>query len=138
MKLIKLVIGVGSLTLLSRIFGYIRDVLFAFFLGASVLNDIFIVAMRLPNMFRTIFGEGALSAAFIPILSKKIKSGSETEIRNLIQGTQNILIICLISLSLIMIICMPLVVGLIAPGYSSNPELFDLAVDLINHIYYVW
>lgn len=130
MKLIRLVIGVGSLTLVSRIFGYIRDVLLAFFLGASVLNDIFIIALRLPNMFRTIFGEGALSAAFVPILSKKIKSGSQNDVKQLVQGTQNLLILCLIALSSIMIIFMPLVVTLLAPGYSSNPELFDLAVDL--------
>ena len=77
--LIKIISIVGSLTFLSRVLGYIRDLLIARVIGAGVVSDCFFVAFKLPNLFRRIFGEGAMSAAFIPVLSGVLsKSGKKS------------------------------------------------------------
>ena len=74
MALVKNAITVGSLTMVSRVFGYIRDMIIAATLGAGALNDAFIIAFRLPNLFRTIFAEGAFTQAFIPAMQLIIAS----------------------------------------------------------------
>lgn len=130
MKIARLAFTVGFFTLISRIFGYIRDVAIAFFLGASALNDIFIIALRLPNMFRTIFGEGAFSAAFIPIFSSKLKKDGAVAAKEFAQKTQILLIIALIIFTIIMTIFMAPIMSFMAPGYTHDPEMMSLAVTL--------
>jgi putative peptidoglycan lipid II flippase len=119
----------GFYTLISRVLGYIRDILIAIFLGATIYADAFFVAFRLPNTFRRLFSEGTFNAAFIPsYTSEKIKSK-----KNGIKFADDVLtLLTLILLFLILIveIFTPYLVYLIAPGFFTNTEKFNLAVEL--------
>ena len=119
----------GFFTLISRILGYVRDILIAIFLGTSLFADAFFVAFRLPNTFRRLFAEGTFNAAFIPsyagILAKnKIKAD------NFAKNVFNLLFIILLFFVLVAEIFMPQLIFLIAPGFYQYPEKFKLAVDL--------
>ncbi len=129
MSVIRSSITVGGLTLISRIFGYIRDAFIAFALGAGALNDAFIIAFRIPNLFRTIFGEGAFSAAFVPIYSA-LSTKSATNAKKFAQVVQAWLLIALILFSAIMMFFMPELVRIMAPGYIDDPKTFGIAVEL--------
>lgn len=130
MRALKKVFSVGFLTLISRLFGYVRDLFLAFFLGAGVFNDVFVIALRIPNMFRSIFGEGAFSAAFIPIFSKKVKKDGIEEAFRFASVVQTYLVFSLVFLCLAFIIFMPNVISLIAPGYSADKEISELIIAL--------
>lgn len=129
MKIEKFVLSVSLWTLISRILGYIRDVAIAFYLGASIFNDAFIIALRLPNMFRNIFAEGALNNVFIPIFSKKLKNDNK-EAMNFAANIQIILIIALLICSAIIMYNMSYVIKFLARGYANNSQLIDLATQL--------
>lgn len=129
MSLVKNTVTVGGFTLVSRIFGYIRDVLIAALLGASIVNDAFIVAFRLPNLFRAVFGEGALSVAFVPKFNE-IKAKNRQKAKKFAAIVQAILVLSLVILTALFMIFMPYVVTLLAPGYIDNPEGFELIVHL--------
>ncbi len=115
-------------TLLSRLLGYLRDILIAIFLGASIFADAFFVAFRLPNTFRRLFAEGTFNAAFIPsYISTKSKSHKNG--KKFADEVFNILIIILLFIILIVEIFTPLLVYIIAPGFFENSEKFNLAVE---------
>jgi putative peptidoglycan lipid II flippase len=131
MSLMKNAIVVGMMTLISRIFGYVRDAAIAFFLGAGALNDVFIIALRLPNLFRTLFGEGAFHAAFIPMFSRYTAGeGGLDKARDFARGVQAMLLVILLIFCTVMIIFMRSVIAVTAPGLENNPELFDVTVEL--------
>ena len=116
-------------TLISRISGYLRDILIAIFLGSGPIADAFFVAFRIPNTFRRLFGEGSFNAAFVPSYSKELVKGkrkSESFANNIF----NLLTIFLLALVLLVELFMPFFVSLIAPGFKSNPEKFALATQL--------
>ena len=115
-------------TLLSRILGFIRDIIFAILLGAGPAADAFIIAFRLPSLFRRFFAEGTFSAAFIPLLAEHNKSFAVE--KGLIFTSKITTIILFIILPLIIIaeIFMPNVVLLIAPGFADDVIRFELAV----------
>src|SRR6266571_3699066 len=81
MALLRSVATVGSYTLVSRIFGFVRDVLTAAILGAGPVADAFFVAQRLPNLFRSLFAEGAFSAAFVPLAAGALAEGGRNAVR---------------------------------------------------------
>ena len=81
MALLRSVATVGSFTLVSRVFGFIRDILTAAILGAGPVADAFFVAQRLPNLFRSLFAEGAFSAAFVPLASASLAEGGKPAAR---------------------------------------------------------
>ncbi len=115
-------------TLISRMLGYIRDILIAIFLGASIYADAFLVAFRLPNTFRRLFAEGTFNAAFIPsYTSEKIKG--KTNSKKFADEVLSLLILSLSFIILIVEIFTPYLVYLIAPGFFENTEKFDLAVN---------
>ena len=116
-------------TLLSRILGYLRDILIAIFLGASIFADVFFVAFRLPNTFRRLFAEGTFNAAFIPSYVAA-KSRSEQTGKKFADEVLSILILILFFIVLLVEIFTPYVVYLIAPGFLDNVEKFDFAVEL--------
>ncbi len=127
MNILKAISSFGSLTLLSRILGYFRDILIAVFIGTSAMADAFFVAFRLPNTFRRLFAEGTFNAAFIPIYTKlKIKKDSF----NFTNYVFNFLLIILLSLTFVTEIFMGGFIFLISPGFISDPEKFELATDL--------
>jgi len=116
-------------TLISRILGYVRDILIAIFLGTSFYADAFFVAFRLPNTFRRLFAEGAFNAAFIPSYAGELakdKKKAEDFARNVF----NLLFIFLLILVLLAEIFMPQLIYLIAPGFYKDPEKIDLAIKL--------
>ena len=116
-------------TLISRVLGYLRDILIAIFLGSGALADAFFVAFRIPNTFRRLFGEGSFNAAFIPSYSKELIKG-KTNARNFANNIFNLLTIFLLILIAIVELFMPLFVSIIAPGFKSNPEKFLFQYNL--------
>jgi putative peptidoglycan lipid II flippase len=116
-------------TLVSRIFGYLRDILIAVFLGASIYADAFFVAFRLPNTFRRLFSEGVFNAAFIPSYSEA-KLNGEKEGKKFADDILNLLIIVLLGIVFLVEIFTPAVVYIIAPGFVEDTNKFDLAIEL--------
>ena len=116
-------------TLVSRILGYLRDILIAFFLGASIYADAFFVAFRLPNTFRRLFAEGVFNAAFIPgYTAAKLESTKEG--KKFADEVLNLLIIILLAIVFLIEIFTPTIVYLIAPGFYADPKKFNLAIEL--------
>ena len=124
MKLGKNIFGVGAMTGISRIFGFIRDMLIARFLGAGRLSDIFFAAFKLPNLFRDLLGEGALSAIFIPMYTDMKKD--EGFAKNVFSW----LMVILLGLTIIFEIFMPIVIWALAPGFSEDPGKMQLTVTI--------
>jgi putative peptidoglycan lipid II flippase len=130
MALLRSVATVGSLTLVSRVFGFIRDVLTAAILGAGPVADAFFVAQRLPNLFRSLFAEGAFSAAFVPLASGALAEGGKPAARAFADEAFAVLFAVLLVFVVLGEIFMPWVMGAIAPGFAAEPGKFDLAVTL--------
>ena len=116
-------------TLISRILGYVRDILIAIFLGTSLFADAFFVAFRLPNTFRRLFAEGTFNAAFIPSYAGAL-SNSKLEADNFAKNVFNLLFIILLIFVLVAEIFMPQLIFLIAPGFYKDPEKLKIAIDL--------
>ncbi len=116
-------------TFLSRILGYLRDILIAIFLGASIFADAFFVAFRLPNTFRRLFAEGTFNAAFIPNYISA-KSNSSKSGKKFANEVFSFLILALFFIVLVIEIFTPYLVYIIAPGFFENTEKFDLTVEL--------
>ena len=115
-------------TLISRVLGYLRDILIAIFLGASIFADAFFVAFRIPNTFRRLFAEGTFNAAFIPSYVSAQKENKKIG-KEFADEVLNILILILFFLVLIIEIFTPYFVYLIAPGFLASSEKFNLAVE---------
>ena len=115
-------------TLLSRILGYLRDILIAIFLGASIFADAFFVAFRLPNTFRRLFAEGTFNAAFIPSYTDANAESTEKG-KIFANEVLSLLILSLLFIILIAEIFTPYLVYLIAPGFVENSQKFNLAVE---------
>jgi len=116
-------------TLVSRLLGYLRDILIAVFLGASIYADAFFVAFRLPNTFRRLFSEGVFNAAFIPSYAEA-KLNNENEGKKFADDVLNLLVIVLLGIVFLVEIFTPTIVYLIAPGFIEEETKFDLAVTL--------
>src|SRR5258708_1261506 len=130
MALRRAVAMVGSYTLVSRVFGFIRDILTAAILGAGPVADAFFVAQRLPNLFRSLFAEGAFSAAFVPLASGTLAEGGKPALRRFAEEAFATLAAALLVFVILGEIFMPALMTLIAPGFGGEPGKFDLVVDL--------
>ena len=120
---------VSFYTFLSRILGFIRDIFIAKFLGSTVISDAFFVAFRLPNFFRRVLAEGAYSAALIPVFSGVvIDSKNDHEAVDFVENTMSLLLFVTVILIFIFYFGMPYIIQVLAPGFSTNKEAFDLAV----------
>jgi putative peptidoglycan lipid II flippase len=115
-------------TLISRVLGYLRDILIAIFLGTSIFADAFFVAFRLPNTFRRLFAEGTFNAAFIPSYTSARIENTEKG-KKFADDVLNILLLVLIFIVTIVEIFTPYLVYIIAPGFIENELKFDLAVQ---------
>ena len=129
MKPIRLMSGfltVGVWTLLSRILGFVRDAMILAFLGTGPLYEAYVVAFRLPNMFRRFFAEGAFNMAFVPMFSKRLESGSDAHdfAEQALAGLASVLIV----LTLIAQAAMPWLILALASGFAGE-ETFDLSVE---------
>jgi putative peptidoglycan lipid II flippase len=130
MTLLRSVATVGSYTLMSRVLGFIRDILTAAILGAGPIADAFFVAQRLPNLFRTLFAEGAFSAAFVPLASGVLSEGGKPAVRVFAEEAFAVLFAALLLFVLIGEIFMPAVIAMIAPGFGAEPGKFELTITL--------
>lgn len=128
--MIRRIATVGGLTLVSRLSGFIRDVVMAAILGAGPIADAFFVAFRLPNHFRAIFAEGAFAAAFVPAYAHTLEKAGLPAAKLFADQVAAALIAINLVLLAIALLFTPDVVALLAPGLSDDPERFDLAVAL--------
>src|SRR5271169_5158584 len=121
MTLLRSVATVGSYTAISRVFGYIRDILTAAILGAGLVADAFFVAQRLPNLFRSLFAEGAFSAAFVPLANRALVEGGKPALRDFAEEAFSVLFAALLIFVVLGEIFMPRVMSMIAPGFENQP-----------------
>ncbi|MHB9119325.1 MAG: murein biosynthesis integral membrane protein MurJ [Burkholderiales bacterium] len=132
MNLLKALAAIGSMTLLSRILGFVRDTVVARLFGAGMYTDAFFVAFKLPNLLRRLFAEGAFSQAFVPILAEyKNRKGHEAT-QDLVDHVATALALALFAVTLIGVLAAPALVYVSAPGFSAHPEKFALTVDLLR------
>ena len=126
---------VGGATLLSRILGFVRDVIVAWFFGAGLAADAFFVAFRIPNLLRRLFAEGSLTISFIPVFTEYLSRNGREEAFRLARSTFLLLSIVLAAVAVVGILISPLIVRVIAPGFFSSPEKFDLTVLLTQIVF---
>ena len=131
-KLIKSTLVVGSMTLLSRILGFIRDVVIAQTFGANASTDAFLIAFKIPNFMRRLFAEGAFSQAFTPILSEYKTQRDPEEIKSLIDHVAGTLGGLLLLISILSMLAAPLLVFIFAPGFIHSPEKFALTGQMLQ------
>ena len=129
MNLIKSTGTFSFFTIISRLLGYLRDILVAIFLGTSFLADAFFVAFRIPNTFRRLFSEGTFNAAFVPSYSSELIKGKNKS-NKFATEVFNLLLLILLALVLLVQIFMPVFVSLIAPGFIEDTEKMKLAINL--------
>ena len=130
MALIRSVATLGSYTMISRVLGFVREILTASFLGASAVSDAFFVALRLPNMFRSLFAEGAFNIAFVPIFAGKVAVDGRAEAKRFAEDALAILLVGLLLFLLFGQICAPWILDVVAPGFRADADKFALALDL--------
>lgn len=127
MSLVKNFVTVGGATLSSRLLGFVRDVFMANMLGSGPIADAFFVAFRLPNLFRRLFAEGAFSSAFVPLFARALTEGGKPAARALAEDILAVFLLTLVIVTAIAEIGAPWLVGLLAPGFVSEPEKFAAA-----------
>lgn len=129
MRLFKSVATLGFYTILSRVMGFIRDVLIASVLGAGPVADAFYVAFKFPNFFRRLFGEGAFNAAFVPTFSHFLTKEGEEKARHAASDILSVLFLTLLGLVIVVELTIPWLMHVIAPGFKSTPYRFELAIE---------
>ncbi len=123
---------VSGMTLLSRILGLVRDIVFARYFGAGLLMDAFLVAQRIPNMLRRFFAEGAFSAGFVPVMARYKEQHGHEETREYLDAMAGTFGIVLFVVTVIGVIGAPLLVLIVAPGFVSDGGDFDLAALMLR------
>ncbi|MCD6027113.1 MAG: mviN [Solimicrobium sp.] len=130
MNLLKTLASISSMTMLSRVTGLVRDMLFAKLIGATAFADAYYIAFRIPNLLRRIFAEGAFSQAFVPILAEYKSQQKQDVTKSLVNSVATLLAWSLLITSLIGIIGAPLFVYALASGFVENPEKFNATVTM--------
>src|SRR5690554_1043703 len=130
-KLLQSTLVVGLMTFLSRIMGFLRDIVIARFLGAGMGSDVFFVAFKIPNFLRRLFAEGAFSQAFIPVLAEFRERG-DRDLKQLISATSGTLAGILFAITAIGVIASPILILIFAPGFIDQPEKLQLAGELLR------
>jgi putative peptidoglycan lipid II flippase len=130
MNLLRTLFTVSSMTLLSRILGFVRDAVIANVFGAKAATDAFAIAFSLPNLLRRLFAEGAFSQAYVPILAEyKNKQGVEAT-RALVDRVATLLTLAVAVVALLGVLGAPYIVRVVAPGFHEDADKFALTVDL--------
>ncbi len=132
MNLLKSLAAVSSITMLSRVLGFVRDTIVARYFGAGMATDAFFVAFKLPNLLRRIFAEGAFSQAFVPILAEYKTQQGEEATRTFIAYISGLLTLVLALVTLLGVLAAPWVIWVTAPGFVDTPEKFALTTDLLR------
>ena len=128
--MLRSVLTVGGWTMASRLLGFARDILIAAMLGAGPIADAFFVALKLPNLFRRLFGEGAFNAAFVPAFSGMLAVEGPDAARRFAREAFSVMAFWLGCLTILGEILMPHLMAVLAPGFKADPAKFALAVDL--------
>lgn len=123
---------VGAFTLLSRVTGLLRDMVYSRMFGAGLLMDAFLVAFKIPNFMRRLFAEGAFSQAFVPVVSEYKVQRPHDEVRELVDGAMGTMAWFLSVVTIIGVIAAPVFVLVFAPGFRMDGERFDLTVDMLR------
>lgn len=123
---------VGMMTMLSRLLGLTRDVVFARFIGAEAGADAFFIAFRIPNFLRRLFAEGAFAQAFVPVLSEYRAQGSLAAVKGLVDRVAGCLGLTLVLMTAVAVMGAPVLTMLFAPGFIDDPIRFPLASDMIR------
>ncbi len=121
---------VGIATMLSRIFGFIRDMVVAALFGAGLTTDAFFVAFRIPNLLRRLLAEGSLTVSFVPVFTEYLRNKTREEALEVANITFTALSIILVIVSLLGVLFSPLIVTIMAPGFARMPAQYELAVFL--------
>jgi putative peptidoglycan lipid II flippase len=125
--------GVVSLmTLVSRVMGFLRDVLMASLFAASAATDVFFVAFRIPNLFRRLFAEGAFAQAFVPVLTETKTTRTPEQVKALVDVVAGTLAGVLLLITAVAMAGAPVVLWIFAPGFADQPEKFELGVTLLR------
>jgi putative peptidoglycan lipid II flippase len=132
MNLLRTLAAVSSLTMVSRVLGYVRDFLIARIFGAGLMTDAFFVAFKIPNLLRRLFAEGAFSQAFVPILAETKNRTGAQETKALIDAISTVLLLVLVLAAALGMAAAPLIVYLTAPGFASEPEKYAITVQLLR------
>jgi len=130
MSFARAIATVGGLTMLSRVAGFVRDMLTAWVLGAGTAADIFFVAQRIPNWFRAMFAEGAFTVSFVPIYSAKLQAEGRQAADAFADQALSMMIAVLLPLTLLMMGLMPVIMLLVASGYTDDDGAFAKLVEL--------
>lgn len=127
------IIGLG--TAISRILGFVRDIVIARFFGTAVYAQAFVVAFRIPNLLRDLVGEGAVNSAIVPVLTEDLSKNGKESFFKLSQVILNIMFATLLVMTIIGIFASPIIVRLIAPGFTADNEKFRLTVTLTRVLF---
>jgi hypothetical protein len=131
MSFLRAVATVSGLTLASRVFGFVRDVMAAAIMGAGPIADAFFVALRLPNFFRRMTAEGAFSVSFVPLFTRTLQQDGKEAATDFANQAMAIMLAVLVPFCVLAIIFMPYVLHVLAPGFDDHGGTrFDLAVTL--------
>ena len=128
MSLGRAVATVGSFTLASRTLGFVRDIVLSAVLGSGSVADAFFVAFKLPNFFRRLFAEGAFSAAFVPLFARELQGSGRDHAVAFARHAQAALLVVLLPLVVLLMLAMPGVMAMLAPGLRGEPPTFAMAV----------
>ncbi|MEJ2346389.1 MAG: murein biosynthesis integral membrane protein MurJ [Gammaproteobacteria bacterium] len=131
-KLLKSTATVGAMTLLSRLLGFARDMVFARFFGAGAGTDAFFVAFKIPNFMRRLFGEGAFSQAFVPVLSEYKTQRDREQVQDLLNGVAGTFAAVLVLVTVVGVLAAPLLIALFAPGFIGDASKYDIAVSMLR------
>jgi putative peptidoglycan lipid II flippase len=126
---------IGLATLCSRLLGFIRDIVIARLFGVYVYAQAFVVAFKIPNLFRDLVAEGAANAAFVPVFSEYHLKRTKEEFWELANIVLNFLIVILSTITFLGILFAPLIVRMIAPGFVADPEKLATTVILTRIIF---
>ncbi len=132
LRLLKSTSVVSFMTLLSRVLGLVRDLVFARFFGATIVMDAFIVANRIPNMLRRFFAEGAFSQGFVPVMARYREHQDHQDARAFVDAVAGTLGVVLFAITLIGVLAAPLLVLIVAPGFIGEDGRFDLATAMLR------
>lgn len=132
MNLLKSLAAVSSITMISRVLGFVRDTILARIFGAGVATDAFFIAFKLPNLLRRIFAEGAFSQAFVPILAEYKTQQGEEATRTFVAYVSGLLTLVLALVTAVGILAAPFVVWITAPGFVDSAEKYQLTTDLLR------
>ncbi|WP_024301464.1 murein biosynthesis integral membrane protein MurJ [Pseudogulbenkiania sp. MAI-1] len=132
MNLLKALATVSSMTMVSRVLGFVRDAIIARVFGAGLATDAFFVAFKLPNLLRRVFAEGAFSQAFVPVLAEYKQQRGDEETRQFLAAVSGMLTLALLVVTALGMLAAPWIIWISAPGFADDAGKFELTVDLLR------